>query len=121
MHTPLPWKVWENPMRDDGVFIGPDVEPKPYENGTKDIEGNPRMQLPPMITHSQIDREDGELAVACVNACKGINPEAVPEMLKVFKMAIESWAKHGAIATGFNNPLRKKIEAVVAKAEKTNG
>lgn len=36
-----------------------------------------------------VDAADGDRIVACVNACKGINPDAVPKMLAALLMAEE--------------------------------
>lgn len=59
--------------------------------------------------------------VACVNACEGISPEAVPEMLELIK---EFKSYHHALyqaaygkAVPSNNLMLKHINEVLAKAE----
>lgn len=70
----------------------PQHTPTPWENGGID---DSRYKYPPIICrkapryeiaqfHSKADRDR---SIACVNACAGINPEAVPEL---FKLA-EQW------------------------------
>ena len=57
---------------------------------------------------------DAEHLIACWNACEGINPEAVPELLKALR-AFLAW--EGAVnwtPARFGIPLR----AAIAKAEK---
>ena len=52
------------------------------------LAGNPTLPLAPI--HVEVDGGDEAKAnahriVACVNACEGINPEAVPELLEALK------------------------------------
>ena len=68
---------------------------------------------------------DAKRAVACVNACAGINPEAVPEMLEVLRAVQRS---ERAVRSGGNIcPLLDRetdlmVNAAIAKAkEKHNG
>lgn len=62
---------------------------------------------------------------ACWNACEGINPEAMPEMLRECKVALEYLLSQGqanvhlAASAGYRN-FKHRLEAVIAKAEGRN-
>jgi hypothetical protein len=43
----------------------------------------------PVVIGSVITKADAEHIVACVNACEGINPKAVPDLLKACKVLLE--------------------------------
>jgi hypothetical protein len=66
-HTPGTWYREGRTVRSDFPVGGPDRAPF-----TSDI-------------CKVVDEADGDRIVACVNACKGINPEAVPEMLEALR------------------------------------
>ena len=60
--------------------------------------------------------------VDCINACAGINPEAVPELLKAIKEA--TWALRDVACLGPDEavnpewyPIVHRCEAVIAKAQ----
>ena len=55
-----------------------------------------------------------ERIVACVNACAGINPEAVPEMLEALSEATHAM---GYKLTRDWGPIIDKCKAALAKAE----
>lgn len=58
--------------------------------------------------------EDVERIVACVNACAGINPEAVPDLLAACKVAL-GLHEHGRIKIEYHQ-ADKQIRAAIAKA-----
>lgn len=101
-HTPTPWKAtqagsganWgiESGGRHIGVVIG--------------------------IANPQQGKADAERIVACVNACEGINPEAVPEMLKELKhlaTLLEPALNNGSKIPGL--ATINKLWLIIAKAE----
>ena len=51
---------------------------------------------------------------ACVNACKGINPEAVPELLKALREYVE---RHEAACNPAGLPEYEQARAAINKAE----
>jgi len=65
-HTPLPWKVVRNPMRDDGWFVRQDIPEAPRPGITR-LDGSAVMKPSPGITSFQIyKKEDAEfIALAC--------------------------------------------------------
>ena len=61
-----------------------------------------------------VRKDDAARIVACVNACQGINPEAVPMMLEVLQEALCLML---VMDGGFtDNPTKAKIRAAIAKA-----
>ncbi len=65
-----------------------------------------------------LDREDDAVrAVACVNACAGINPEAVPDVLEALRAA-RNWFE-ASKTTPFVGTMEtiEAIRAALAKAE----
>jgi len=65
---------------------------------------------------------DAARIVACVNACKGLNPEAVPEMLAAlesFTRGIDSAEERGETFVNLNrlNFHRRRFRAAIAKAK----
>ena len=71
-HTPEPWGVWLNP---DGCNRGM-ITDDALARHIVYVVGN---------THEA--KANGRRIIACVNACAGINPEAVPELLEALKRA----------------------------------
>ena len=55
--------------------------------------------------------------IACVNACAGINPDAVPEMLEALRAIISVPAEQFANARQFQAWCELKSRAALAKAE----
>ncbi len=55
--------------------------------------------------------------VACVNACEGINPEAVPELLEALKIAEDVITTYEVSTYGTITEDTKKIRRIIAKAE----
>ena len=52
--------------------------------------------------------DDAKRIVSCVNACAGINPEAVPELLEACRMAFN---------VSLPNAVAKAVEKALAKAK----
>lgn len=116
-HTPTEWEVGAGPhTRDREVF------------------DNDGMLIADCRTNTRGAAEECANAariVACVNACEGINPEAVPELLEALKHALDS-ITHGQpgleneddFTMQFDNGPEfrtdlKMIRAALAKAEGT--
>lgn len=99
-HTPGPWTAKANP--NDWGWDFPNVQ------DAKNCR--------PICHVPDWDKPEGEAnwarIVACVNACEGINPEAVPDMLAALeatqKVLAEQWVQH--------HPLNNQIRAAIAKA-----
>ena len=74
-----------------------------------------------LIGNSPQDNADATHATACWNACDGIYPETVPELLKVLEEIQSEWAM--AIKDG--NPhaifcsqyIQNRVNAVIEKAK----
>lgn len=92
-HTKEPWAV--APSNDGGQHIG-------------NVDG--------MVVIYQ-NRKNMDRIVACVNACAGINPEAVPEMLEALRGILD-----GIVATnkrnGIEEPFGECIDAARAALAK---
>jgi hypothetical protein len=54
--------------------------------------------------------EDAEQVVQCVNACEGINPDAMPDLLTCCKRALETYAK-------IPSELQNQLIRAIAKAK----
>jgi len=68
-HTPTPWhnqSDWKSIYSEDGCFIATVVKMPTYKN---------------KIEHSA----DSDRIVSCVNACAGLNPEAIPGAVKALE------------------------------------
>ena len=76
----------------------------------------------PVVAHC-LTLEDAEHVVACWNACKDINPEAVPELLKALKGLLESLgapvpsAEDGYAVAGEVMAAEDSALAAIAEAE----
>lgn len=72
-HTPEPWMAdledYASVIDSDGICV---CEMPPYTRSP----------------NREKARANAERIVACVNACKGINPEAVPDLLDALKEAL---------------------------------
>ena len=60
-----------------------------------------------------LNQDNANRIVACVNACAGINPEAVPLMLATMKKI----DKHISDEYGMSMAARKEMRRVIDKAE----
>lgn len=77
-HTPEPWEAVE-PSNWYGTAILVRKE-----------RGDPIAQIPLMGWPIRVARANAERIVACVNACKGINPEAVPDLLAALEQLCDT-------------------------------
>ena len=100
-HTPEPWRF--RAMGSEGCRIFPDSGGK-----REDIKFIAMVNGRDFHT----DQANAERIVACVNACKGINPEAAPELLEACKWALKEC---GAEAKEIG--LFDVLGAAIAKAE----
>lgn len=108
--------------------------PEPWSAATRGPNGCPiighKGLMVAMLAHSSLDKDHGEVAdaneqriVACVNACAGINPEAIKPMID----ALTEWKKIRDLdkksdldvtATDWwKEQLDDKIEAVITLAK----
>ena len=104
-HTPEPWGVWLNP---DGCNRGM-ITDDALARHIVYVVGN---------THEA--KANGRRIVACVNACAGINPEAVPKLLEALKWAMKQGNLGYATRTKGNTAYCDAVDravAVIAKAE----
>ena len=60
-----------------------------------------------------VTKEDAARIVSCVNACKGINPEAVPELLEALELFLSC-----KITNEQQNEAARIARAALAKATK---
>lgn len=102
-HTPEPWVATRQP--NGSVWI--------HERGL----------MPHATVYGRADLSSGKIGsdsariVACVNACKGINPEAVPELLAACKGAMLGITElDGGLHTIGKNAV-DILRAAVARAE----
>lgn len=69
-HTPEPWRVGRHAVVADVPVVG-------GCSGTDDVDYYGGHLVCETVTEANAER-----IIACVNACKGINPEAVPDLLE---------------------------------------
>lgn len=96
-HTPEPWIIEHDP---DGV-------PYIWRDGTSHFVTK--------VTGVMDTEANASRIVACVNACKGINPEAVPELLAALKDVRDLLHPYNH-RTPWNR-AEAIIDAAIAKAE----
>ncbi len=107
-HTPGPLELWTGCSwrRFGSKTTGETVcEPTVLHDGQADLYFRNGGQSGP----------DAKRLVACWNACEGINPEAVPELLRAAKLADKRLASGGDLL--FDGNTRGLIRAAIAKAE----
>jgi hypothetical protein len=99
-HTSGPWVLRENNAVDRILPPGELRDP----------------EAPYILSQSNYDsanwRDNARRAVDCVNACEGINPEAIPELLKAAKGLLTF------MRNGIQLPEKDRLAAAVVKAEK---
>ena len=130
-HTSEPWKVIPNNHGfGTGIITGPPpdaITQARYMPIAKTMEY--RNKTYPCFYEVNSDEQgaNAECIVACVNACKGINPEAVP-MMKVAIEGVIEWLDISSVrkllighdcAMGLEVHLENLQEAI-AKAEEVN-
>ena len=101
--------------------------PEPWENKTpgKYKAGNIYAEGEYICTTSGNAQANAERIVACVNACEGINPEAVPDLLEALKgiRAKVEWATKARVWSEtevrfLTNILDKARDAIALTKEK---
>lgn len=65
-HTPEPWEFYTTPDGETVIAVA---------------DGGPAIASIAEEASTELNEADAERIVACVNACKGLNPEAVPDLL----------------------------------------
>jgi len=114
-HTPEPWK-----------WVGASIEGPNYTT-VLEVRDTPENSFPELQSGELICSEgDREHIISCVNACAGINPEAVPELLEVCKTVLTELQNYHA-RLAMNGTTSKTmtrisgkitmIEQVIAKAK----
>ena len=112
-HTPGPWKIYDgygsDRSRPSIVDSIPDRDGKCVANCIAFASS----------TNNQMDANAARI-VACVNACEGINPEAVPEMLSVLHQCLSA-VEFCERPDQRRDPasLSRQIRTLIAKAEAT--
>lgn len=97
-HSPEPWDV-------------PDENPFCIGGGPEGTSLGQMSSFHPDVSDAE-DAANARRIVACVNACEGINPEAVPELLAFAKDIYEH--HDGTFPVGF---LKSRLRELIAKAE----
>ena len=103
-HTPGPWAATQHIGHKDQIGVTADADPCIIA-----IMGNQRAW--PLEAKANAAR-----IVACVNACEGINPEAVPDLLHIAKCLlamVEAYAPDMATVNG----QIEEFKAMIATAE----
>ena len=106
-HTPGPWIVYKPTEYQEGHWrIGQDTitVKQPYVAALR--------PMPSKNLH-QVLKANADRIVACVNACEGINPEAVPMMLEALKATKDAYASHQL----YDKCPLPLIKAAIDKAE----
>lgn len=93
--SPRPWKI----RRSFGGYVDAIVD--------RDGEA---------LCYGAIADSDADAIVARVNACEGINPEAVPELREALQMAIKELDALNIDAIGFDRAVLATMREAVAKA-----
>jgi hypothetical protein len=117
-HTPEPWRFehgaiygaesmhisgYEYPAPDGGRYSS-----KSYTDKVCDIIGG---------YDNETRNTNGARAVACVNACAGINPEAVPEFVHLARLVASLNENHLEIGAGRMLEMVTVARNALAKAE----
>lgn len=111
-HTPTPWH-WE-PLATRPDWM-PDGEPFDHMGEITGVAPDDDPRSFPLVA-SCVDRDNGRRIVACVDACEGINPEAVPDLLEVAQR-LAAWESDPDRYGGDLADLAHKARAAIAKAE----
>lgn len=96
-------------------------EPWNYEKRLRLVNAE-RFDKHTLIAEIHSTTADGERIVACVNACQGINPEAVPDLLEACKAALPAlnWSLVHQTGNIFQcTEVISGITAAIAKAKGT--
>lgn len=109
-HTPEPWRV--DKLGDDGrVICGPEGEPiADWTCSSQKYD-----ELGDWVTEPDADR-----IVACVNACVGINPEAVQELLSACIQA-RAAMPDPTWSSDEQKPVIALLDSAIAKATGKEG
>lgn len=92
-HTPEPWYVFGS----DAIYSGKAGEWFGNHRRVADCEWTPHDKRP--APPDAEDKANASRIVACVNACAGINPEAVPVMLKALRDLLFFCEEHNPTET----------------------
>ena len=95
-HTPEPWKAVGQDIRDGNED---NIVTVPYGDDPEQAEANARR------------------IVSCVNACEGINPDAVPELLEALHNLLINATPY-ASDDGIWPVILKQAKVAIAKAKK---
>lgn len=68
-----PWKIYLNPMRDDGVFLAQDTPHRPYE-GVWESDGSPMYPATPQRSYSYPNQLPLDMAQRLVTRLNALSP-----------------------------------------------
>ncbi len=106
-HTKEPWKA------EQSVEDGRDITIYALTPAHKNPRYIGRVYGPGVLSKENDERDaNARHIVACVNGCKGINPEAVKKLLEACKAALRRM-----ISIKGNLGMRWELEVAIAKAE----
>lgn len=106
-HTPEPWEEYAGNIRT--------VEAnEKYGDGYRaEFRRRPIADVVNIRGQEEVNKANAQRIVACVNACKGINPEAVPELLEALELFLSC-----KITNEQQNEAARIARAALAKATK---
>ena len=109
-HTPGPWKIFDG--------YGADCHRPSIVDSIPDRDGKCVANCIAFVssTNNQMDANAAQI-VACVNACEGINPRTVPDMLAALKQClavIEFWERDDQQRDPAS--LAKRVGKLIAEA-----
>ena len=101
-HTPGPWKVsTANPYAVNTV-----------SGGIATAHGTDDANYSEFFPSTEQAKANARRIVACVNACEGINPEAVPDLLEALKDAVAAYDD-----ADLDGAIIRRLRAAIAKAQ----
>lgn len=109
-HTQEPWRYF------GGIFSAQMADGAPALYG---VEKEGRKSSENCIAGLIPIEADAARIISCVNACQGLNPEAVPELLEACKLALARESAQEAVAGDGDKGLISMLRKAIAKATNT--
>ena len=108
-HTPEPWEEYAGNIRT--------VEAnEKYGDGYRaEFRRRPIADVVNIRGQEEVNKANAQRIVSCVNACKGINPEVVPELLAFAQMIVNGGLNEAGEAT-----IESEAYELIAKATTPN-
>jgi hypothetical protein len=93
-HTPEPWEEYAGNIRT--------VEAnEKYGDGYRaEFRRRPIADVVNIRGQEEVNKANAQRIVACVNACRGINPEAVPDLLEALELFLADPQTKGVVVVG---------------------